>query len=177
MKSSSADVDEWWEQKQRRIGSGRPVAIEVFLRSFAPPIGAKQRQDTVVEELRRLEDSGEIDAVNVTIWGDAVCPDGCCAETPAGREILDRMSELQQWSADESDGVETTFEETRVSSSVTDETFRKIVPPRITLGVYSRGEVVLVLPCKVGPESLCVDDFLTAFERSEQVRRGIESSA
>jgi len=175
MNGSSVDPDEWLEQKARTLGSERPVSVEVYLRSFAPPIGARERQEDVVDRLRELEECGRLETVEVTIWGDAVCPDGCCAETRTGREILDRMMELQQWGAEEPCTVEQTFEEKHVTSSVTDEAFTKIIPPRITLGVHSRGDIRLVLPCRIGNETVCVTDFLAAVERTEPIQQSSAS--
>lgn len=177
MNGSSVDPDEWLEQKARTLGSDRPVSVEVYLRSFAPPIGARERQEEIVSKLRELEERGRLETVEVTVWGDAVCPDGCCAETHTGREILNRMKELQQWGNDEPCTVERTFEEKHVTSAVTDEAFKKIIPPRITLGVYSRGDIRLVLPCRIGDETVCVNDFLEALERTEPMQQSTASSS
>lgn len=176
MTESPTEPDEWWEQTHRDI-AGRPVSVEVYLRSFAPPLGARQRQESVVDTLRAMAEGGILDGVGVTVWGEAVCPDGCCAETPAGRDILASIAELQQWADEEPVPVETPFEEKRVTSSVTDEAFRKVVPPRVTVGVYCRGDVALVLPCEVDGETFCVSDLITAFERTDPVRQRAESSA
>lgn len=149
----------------------------MYLRSFAPPIGVKEHQEEVVSKLREFDECGRLETVDVTIWGDAVCPDGCCAETRPGREILDRMAELQQWGSEESCTVEQTFEEKHATSSVTDEAFTKIVPPRITIGVCSRGDIRLVLPCRLGNETVCVTDFLNAVERTESIQQSSISAS
>ena len=170
MRGSSDNATEWLEEKTRTLREGEPPRIEVFLRSLAPPIGVREQQETLLERLRTFERRGVIASVEVSVWGDAVCPDGCCSETPAGREVLDRTRRMRRWAREADGDVRTTFEEKRVSSSVTDERFRRIVLPRVAVGVHRDDDLELVVPCCVGEETLPVESFLDAYERERSAR-------
>jgi hypothetical protein len=149
----------------------------VFLRSFAPPIGVRERQEDVLEELSALERQGVLETVTVDVWGNAVCPEGHCSGTHAGERILDRIDEFREWAADAAVPVTAPFEEQTVTSKTTDEEFRKIVLPRLCLGVYVDTELELVLPCQLDDECISVESFLSALAAAPTAERGIGTSA
>lgn len=177
MRGSSDQSNEWLEEKLRTLRSGTPPVVQLFLRSLAPPVGIREQQERVLRQLRNLEHQGVVESVDVTVWGDAVCPEGNCAETPLGQEILARISELRQWAIETPVDIDTPFEEKHVSSSVTNESFRRIIPPRITVGVYTGDDVSLVLPCHLEGRSFDVVDFLSAFEQVGTIDNSIGTSA
>lgn len=176
MRGSSDNATEWLEEKTRALRGGQPPRVEVFLRSLAPPIGVREQQERLLERLRTFERRGVFESVEVSVWGDAVCPDGCCAETPAGREVLEQARAMKRWAREADADIETTFEEKRVASSVTDERFRKIVLPRVAVGVHAGDDLELVLPCRVGEETLPVESFVDSFERAATVQ-GVGTTA
>lgn len=176
MRGSSAHSSEWWEEKTRTLGGGRPPRVTVFLRSLAPPVGVHGEQERVLEQLSAYDRQGLVESVSVTVCGKAVCPDGQCSDTPTDRELLDRVGELRAWGDAADADVETPLAEREVASSVTGEQFRKIVLPRLTMGVYADGDLELVLPCEVDGACYCVDDFLEAIDRTTAPDNGVESS-
>lgn len=149
----------------------------MFLRSLAPSIGVRERQESLLERLRAFERQGVIESVDITVWGDAVCPDDRCAETTFGRDVLDRINGMRRWARNAEVDVETPFEEKQVASSITDERFRKIVLPRVVIGVYTDGDLELALPCRVAGETVPVRSFLDSYERVTTVERSIGTSA
>lgn len=177
MRGSSDQASEWWNAKTRSLRSGRPPRIEVFLRSFAPPIGVREQQEGVLERLSTLERRGVVEAVTVDVWGKAVCPDGHCGRTHAGEQILDRIDEFCTWAAEADVPVEAPFDECRVSSRTTDEEFSKVVLPRLCLGVYVDSDLELVLPCRFDGESVPITAFLSALEAAPAPEGGIGTSA
>lgn len=176
MRRSSDTTNSWWEQTTETLSEGEPPAVEVFVRSLAPPLGGHTSQESLIETLLELQREGELSSVEVTVWGDGVCPDGCYAETVAGNEVLEQAMELKRWAEGVEPDVEIPFEETHVSSSVTGETFRKIVLPQITVGVYDEGGIALVLPARVDGEHHRVADLPDVLEQPDRVRGPIESS-
>ncbi len=176
MRRSSDQASEWWSAKTRSLRSARSPRIEVFLRSFAPPIGVREQQEEILEELSRLERQGVLERVSVDVWGKGVCPDGQCGETHAGERILGRVDEFRAWAADADVPIESPFEERTVKSTTTDEQFRKVVLPRFCLGVYVDGDLQLVLPCHFGDTVFSVEDLLSELESAQSAER-VEPSA
>lgn len=177
MRGSSDNASEWWDAKTRSLQSGCPPRIEVFVRSFAPPIGVREQQHRVLDRLATLERQGILETVSVDVWGKAVCPDGHCGETRAGERILDRVEAFRAWARDLEVPVESPFEEYNVRAATTGEEFRKIVLPRICLGVYSDTELEVVLPCRLDGDPISVESFLSALEAAPATDRGIGTSA
>ena len=171
MRRSSDQASEWWNAKTRSLRGGRPPRIEVFLRSFAPPIGVREQQEDVLEQLSQLESQGVVESISVDIWGKAVCPEGHCGETHAGERILDRIDEFRAWAADADVPVDSPFEERLVTSTTTDEEFRKIVLPRLCLGVYADEDLQLVLPCQLEDETISVESLLSALDAAPPAER------
>ena len=171
MRRSSDQTSEWWTAKTRSLRSGRPPRIELFLRSFAPPIGVREQQEGLLKELSRLERKGVVETVSVDIWGKAVCPEGHCGETHAGERILDRIEEFRTWATDADVPVESPFEERTVTSSTTHEEFRKIILPRLCLGVYVDRDLQLVLPCRMEDDTISVEALLSALESAPPAER------
>jgi hypothetical protein len=141
------------------------------LRSFAPPIGVREQQEAVLEDLSRLERQDALESVSVDVWGKAVCPEGQCGDTHAGERVLERIEEFRAWAADADGPVESPFEERTVSSTTTDEKFRKIVLPRFCLGVYVDSDLHLVLPCQFGDETFSVEALISALESAQPAER------
>lgn len=177
MRGSSDNAAAWLEEQARTLHSEQPQRVEVFLRSLAPPIGVRERQEALLERLRAFERRGLIESIDITVWGDAVCPDGCCTETVPGRDFLGRVNEMRRWARNAEADVEVPFEEKQVISSITDEQFRKIVLPRIAIGVHTDGDLEPVFPCRVSDESVSVRSFLDSCERDTTAERGIGTSA
>lgn len=138
----------------------------MYVRSLAP-VGCRDRQDAVVDQLRDLRRRGRIDDVDLTVWGDSVCLEGPNARVGAGRQIVDRIITFRRWCEDADVSIDPFFEDATVDSSVTDECFRRIVPPMMCLAIYAGEELAAIYPCVEDGETLSVEEGLTALERPE----------
>ncbi|MFD1588309.1 HTH domain-containing protein [Halorientalis brevis] len=177
MKRSSNQSNEWWEEKTSMLHAGHSPRVKVFLRSLAPPMGTCQQQNEALEQLQSFERQGLLDSVDVTVWGKSICPDSAAAQTEPGTRILDYVDEFTAWGARTGSSTELPFEEQRVSSSILDEQYQKIVLPQVCFGVYTSDQLELVLPCEIDGESYGVEDFIRIVEQQSPVEREIGTSA
>lgn len=177
MKRSSNQSNEWFEEKTGTLQTGQPPRVRIFLRSLAPPLGASQQQNDVLEQLESFERQGVLEEMDVTVWGKSICPESAGSQTGPGEQILERIEEFTSWSASEDVSVDLSFEENDVDCSITDEQYRKIVLPRVCLAVYAEEEPELVLPCKINGDYYRVEDLITSFQQRTPVEQGIGTSA
>ena len=177
MERSSNQSNEWWEEKTGTVHGGHPSRAAVFLRSLAPPAGACQQQDDVLDQLQSLERQGVFETVDVNVWGKAICPDSEAARTAPGAQLLDYVNEFRSWATSKDQPTDVPFEEVSVSCSFTDEHYRKIVLPQVCLTVYSDDQLDLVLPCEVDGEYYSVEEFLRSVDRGTPVGQEIGTSA
>ncbi|MFB6164766.1 MAG: HTH domain-containing protein [Haloarculaceae archaeon] len=147
--------------------------MAVFLRSLAPSIGAYSRQEAILEHLTELADRGRLEIASTTVWGRAVCPEGQSVDTGAGGRVLDRIEQFQAWATEADARIDLPVEERTVAASVTDERYRKLVLPRLCLGVSLGDDLELVLPCEVAGESFCVEEFLATFDDRAAADRSV----
>lgn len=177
MKRSSNQTTEWWEEKMGTVHAGQSPRVEVFVRSLAPPVGACQQQDSVLEQLQSFERQGLIDGVDISVWGKSICTDSTAAQTEPGRRFLDHLEEFSTWEARTESAVTMPFEEKTVSSSITNEQYTKIVLPRVCLTVYSGEQLELVLPCEINGDCYCVGDFIDSVKNLLPVEQEVGTSA
>lgn len=154
----------WVEQTRDRFASADQRHVDVFVRSMLPPLGAKATQETLVSRLTELTEESSIDDVSVTITGNRLCLCDTCAETDAESALLERFHELDDWGEEFDASVSPFFETRTLDSSVTHETARALVPPRVAVALYCDDALAGVFPCEMGESSYAVDDFVTALE-------------
>jgi hypothetical protein len=140
-------------------------------------MGVRERTESALEALGVLDRRDLVDGVDVTVWGNAVCPNGESADTATGQQILGQLAAFRAWGQRTDADATLPFDRKTVSSSITDERYEKIVLPELCLGVFCDGELELVLPCEVDEVSQGVLDFLSSFEHQTPRERGIGTSA
>jgi len=177
MKRSSNQSNEWFEEKTGTLHTGHPPRVRVFLRSLAPPLGASEQQDGVLEQLESFERQGLFETVDVNIWGKSICPESIGARTDPGRQVMEQIEECSAWASNTDVSLDMPFEESDVSCSMTNEQYQKIVLPRVCLAIYANGELDLVLPCRIDGDYFGVEDFIASFKQRAPVEQGIETSA
>lgn len=160
----SSTASRWWTEKTQLLNGARCPAVDVYLRSLAPPVGVREQQEAILTELRTLQREGRIEGVNEVVWGKAVSPDGQCQHSPAGREMLDRIETFRTWAATEEPTVNIPFEESYADSEITGERFRKIVLPSRCVSISVEETIELVAPCRVEDEEIRIQDLLEAFD-------------
>lgn len=155
---------EWLQRICDRAVRSSTFRVDMYVRSLAPSFGVRRQQESVFDRLRSLRESGPVDDINLSVWGDGVCVDGPCAETPACRRLRDRIERFRSWAADCEYLVSLPFDRRSVTSSIVDEAYEEILTPDICLAVHTDAGLTLVLPCTVDDETVCVPDFLDVLE-------------
>lgn len=175
MTGSTHRSEAWWERKVESLIGGE-MSCDVFVRSLCPPVGAHAQQERVIERLQKHERDGTVTDVSVHVLGEAICPSSCVARSAAGNELLEKVQTIRDWSSVHD--TDTVFKVREVHSSITGETYLKLIPPRICLLVSSGESAELVFPHETEELNVCVTSFLDALERvSTEQPVGIESSA
>lgn len=152
------------------------IRVELYLRTLSPP-GAKARQDEVITRLQELDDDGVIDDFNVQVWGKQIDPTSRAAETEQGEFILNRIAEFQQWALANNTTLESFYQTSHQSSSITGEEHTKIVLPKMGLAEYRGRELEQVSPCTDGDEVPSVVDHLETLEAQARTDTSVQNSA
>jgi len=177
MNRSSTHTTDWLEDKARTLRAGTPPRVDVYLRSLAPPVGAYQHQQEILDRLYSFATQDLLESASTKVWGRSICPTDKATETKTGQRILERLEEFRSWQSRADSVVELPFESKQVTSSITEEEYRKIILPRICLSVYSEDTLELVLPCEIDGTTYCVDDLLTLLEQRHPAESEIGTSA
>lgn len=119
--------------------------VELYVRSLAP-CGTSTEQNEIVERLRDLEQRDVVDHVDLAVWGDAVCLDGASATVGTGRRIADRVREFHDWCGDGRASLEPFFTWSSVESSLSGDSYRRVVLPHRCLAVYDGDQLAEVYP-------------------------------
>ena len=135
--------------------------VELLVRSLAPETG-RRRQESVIERLQELETAGHIEALDVYLAGDCVCPDSAAAEREIGSFLLDRVEAFESW-ADEAGVTLVGFKRRCVESTLAGETVTGIRFPRLCLAVYSADRLELVAPA-TGDDGTTIPEALDALD-------------
>jgi hypothetical protein len=148
------------------VGMTGPVdspSVDLYLRSLSPPAGTHDQQAEVIDRLSELSSSDRLDGLSVSVWGERVCLCEVCAGTGSGRAVLDRLEEFRSW-AGTVEEAELPFEHRTIRSEYTRTEQGVIVPPCVTMAVYSGDTLVGVFPHSVSDETRTVSDALEALE-------------
>jgi len=122
--------------------------VELYVRSLAP-CGTSTEQNEVVERLHDLDRRDVVDDVDLTVWGDPVCLDGASATVGTGRQVADRVREFYGWCADGPTSLDPFFTWSTVESSLSGDSFRRVVLPQRCLALYDDGQLLEVYPRQV----------------------------
>lgn len=139
--------------------------VELFVRSLTPQ---GTDQESILERLDRMQAAGQIDDYSVTVWGDRIALDSTFAETAAGRQLLDRIDEFEQWATTEGVSLDGCFETKQVDSMVLDSSTRERCLPVRVMAEYENGELRSVTPHVDGDETRTVSDRLD--ELADQIQ-------
>lgn len=133
--------------------------LELFLRAQLD-FGAQRQQRKVIDHLTELEESGQIDDFDVTVWGREISPDGPLQGTEFHDRLLDRVHQFEEWA--DKNGVSTkfTFYHREATSRLIDDSYTVIGLPVICLAEYEGDELCGIYPCHEGGELCTVHDFL-----------------
>jgi len=138
--------------------------VELYVRSLAP-CGTSTEQDEVVERLRDLERRDVVDDVDLTVWGDAVCLDGASATVGTGRHVADRVREFHDWCEGSRTSLDPFFTRSTVESSISGDSYRRVVLPHRCLAVYAGDRLEEVYPRQVEGAVESLADGVRSLER------------
>lgn len=146
-----------------------PPRVELRVRDLTPP-GVSDRQETVYEQLERLEDRGRVAEVTVEVWGKQVRaePDTLPAADDAGTcTVRSTYEEFEAWAERTGNDLEPAFSVHTLGSMVADERERAIRFPVMCLAVYDVDDLVAVAPRSTDEGVHTVDDCLDALRSGE----------
>lgn len=143
---------------------------ELYVRSLAP-CETRNELNAIVERLRDMERRNVLEAVDLTVWGDAVCLAGASAQVGTGKRIADRIREFHSWAEDRQVSLDPFFNWSNVESSMSKESFRRVVPPQRCLAIYDdEGRLEDIYPSRVEGTVRSLQDGLRSLERDDARR-------
>lgn len=154
------------------MNDDRTQRVELYVRSLAP-CGAKNDQDAIIERLLALQRQGIIDDVDLTVWGDAICLDGASARVGVGAQVTERIRAFHRWCEDEKASLEPFFTWSGVDSSISGDSFERVVPPHRCLAIYEGDRLQEVYPCSIDGVTWSLEEGLRSLEQhsSRSVRQ------
>ncbi|MFB6183732.1 MAG: HTH domain-containing protein [Haloarculaceae archaeon] len=135
--------------------------IELYVRSLLPD-GAHERQDAVIERLRDLEASGDVEDFSVIVWGKQVSRESAAGHTETGRYVLNRVAEFEQWALSHNVSLSSFYQTQAVGDDGDAST--AITLPVMGLAEYADGQLRHVAPCTVGDTIHTIVDRLDGLE-------------
>ncbi|MXR52961.1 hypothetical protein GRX03_15280 [Halovenus sp. WSH3] len=100
-----------------------------------------------------------IDSYEISMLGERLCYCCQCRESSGADRLRETVDQLRGW---EDGGLAASgFEERDIDSAITDEQYRVIVPPELTLGVYFDDTLAGVFPCEGEVHVYQPDTYLT----------------
>lgn len=164
---ATAGFETWRRALENAFTDANERSVTVYVRSTLPPLGAKSRQERVIDRLDALAERGIVDEVDLVVTGDRLCLCDTCTGTPGGAEVFDRVQRLREWRGPYDASATPFFELREFSSEIAGEHARAIVPPRVAVALSFDGSLVGVFPCRIGSETYSIDDFLETLSALE----------
>ncbi|KZN23248.1 hypothetical protein A4G99_14475 [Haladaptatus sp. R4] len=137
--------------------------VELFVR-VNPSHGAEQQKQAVIDRLRTLERNGNIESVDVHVWGREFRLDGPLEGTDYHESISNHVNEFEQWLAENSVSMDGFFSHRDIDSSISDERYSVISLPFICLAVYQDDELRDLYPHRDSEMTYTVHDCLNRLE-------------
>lgn len=117
--------------------------VELYVRSLASRSGCQRRMMT---QLQALDASGDVDGVDVRVWGSEVCISEHPVETESRREILNTVGAFREWADRNGVSMEQCYENRTRVADRTGEEFTTLRLPVLALAEYEDGELAWVTP-------------------------------
>lgn len=140
-----------------------PRRVELYVRSLAP-CGTSNEQNAIIEQLLDMERRGVVDDVDLTVWGNAVCLDDVSTQVGTGQRVADRIRNFYTWCENQQASLEPFFTWSDVDSSISGDSFRRVVPPQRCLAIYVDDRLEEVYPSRVKGNVRSLEDGLRSLE-------------
>jgi hypothetical protein len=149
--------------------------IDVYIRSMLPPAGAKSAQVTALQRMRELVGGTPFEHISLNVWGERLCRCDVCQWTDVGRARLDTVRKFDAWGDEFDAATDPYFEEFHVDSTMTGESHRGVIPPRVAVALYLDGSLSGVFPCRMAGENYRVVDCCRVLESIAESPSGTDS--
>lgn len=123
------------------------LTIELLVRSQAG-IGARDKQQTIVETLEELKQREVIDDFVVRVCGTEICKQMPADDKFDGESVVSLVTKVQDWAATRGVALENVFREKTIRSSFVDEEYTVVKLPYLSLLVFEDGSLSEVYPCQ-----------------------------
>jgi hypothetical protein len=165
VRDNTDGFERWRRETRDALRAATSARIDIYVRSLLPPPGAKEAQNETLARLRETVDDGPISDLSVHVWGERLCLCETCLDTEVGRNWLDTVRAFERWGDDYDASVGPYFEHTSLTASVTERTYRGVVPPRFTAALYVDGSLQGVFPTRFEGSAYTVRDFAATISR------------
>lgn len=146
-----------------------PTKVELYVRSLAPS-GCVESQMETIQRLERLQERGDIDEFDIQVVGRGIVHDTCCALTPTGKLLLDRMAVIDKWAQVNDADVPGISTRTVTESPVRDRAYTLTTVPQCLLLEYHEDKLQRLSPSTIGEDHYSVEDHLDSLEGIKRFR-------
>jgi len=140
-----------------------PPRVELYVRSLAPT-DIRDKQEQVLERLKRLDADDSIANFEVVVCGETVCPSSVTAETEIGQRLLARHRTAKQWAGDTEREL-IGFDQHETNTTIAGTTVTGVSFPRMLLFEFRAGSLSFVAPSRNGTDTTSVPDRLDSYDR------------
>lgn len=141
------------------------VAVDVYLRSLSPPLGAHTAQQSCLETLSGLDEEGKLTSLQVSVWGDRICLCESCTSTRTARAMLDVVQSVEEWASHAARDVEVPLDRRDIRSTYTGDDREVLSLPQILLAVYADTSLIAIFPHTAPGATHSVSDGVRAVTR------------
>jgi len=153
-----ASLAQWWSQFNQRSDQGQTQKIHIFVRSVSPTPGLHAHRKQLMDNIEEAHTREWVDEYELSVLGEDICLCDACESMRAANNVSDMVEQLRTW---RTGGMKACgFTERVVANSITDETYRTVTPPDITVGVFSENSLAGVFPCRVEGTVYCPEAFV-----------------
>ena len=146
--------------------------VELFVR-VNPSLGAERQKQAIIDRFRALERKGNVESVDVHVWGREIRLDGLLEGTEYHESAMDHVNEFDQRLAENSMSMDGLFSYRDIDSSISNERYSVISLSLICFVVYQDDELRDFYPHRDSTKTYTVPDCLDRLE-TEDSRKGTQ---
>lgn len=123
------------------------LRLEVYVQSLTPE--TNHRLGVFLDRIGQLDTDGIVSSSKVYVVGAEICPE-IAMKTESGQHLCGRILQFRDWARRTGRQLEPFFHPRAVESSITDETYKTVSLPTVTLAEFTGDTVRFVSPCTDG---------------------------
>ncbi len=145
----------------------KPTRVMLCVR--APmTMGTYERQQTIQEQLRTLQEKGHVGELSIRVWRKQVPTSGGNLTDSGTQTCIHLYEKFQSWADQAGCSLEPGFSKHTIDSLVTDNQQEVIRFPIICLAAYDDDELINLAPRSTASGVYTVADFIAALETNER---------